>query len=143
VCDNASAREQLNQFLATHRIVAVEKQWVAEGMASFWAICVTFLEGAGGNVVPQQALRKETRIDYRDVLNEVEFALFAKLRTLRKTLAEKEGVPAYALFTNEQLAAMVQRKVANKSGLGEISGVGSARIEKYGAAFLEVMNSDQ
>ena len=37
--------------------------------------------------------------------------MFAKLRALRKTLADREGVPAYALFTNEQLADMVRRRI--------------------------------
>ena len=73
------------------------------------------------------------------MLSQTDFALFARLRALRKQLAEREGVPAYALFTNEQLAEMVQRGVHNAAGLKEIDGVGDARIEKYGAAFLMVL----
>ena len=48
--------------------------------------------------------RNEGRIDYKEVLSAPEFERFARLRLLRKELAEKEGVPAYAIFTNEQLA---------------------------------------
>jgi len=47
--------------------------------------------------------------------------------------------PSYAVFTNEQLAEMVQRRVASAAALREISGVGEARIEKYGAAFLDIL----
>ena len=43
---------------------------------------------------------------------------------MRKELAEKEGVPAYALFTNEQLAEMVQRRVGSLTAMKEIEGVG-------------------
>jgi superfamily II DNA helicase RecQ len=57
------------------------------------------------------------------------------LRTLRKTLADQEGVPAYALFTKEQLADMVRRPVLSLEGLAGIDGVGQARVEKYGDAF--------
>jgi superfamily II DNA helicase RecQ len=65
--------------------------------------------------------------------------VFAKLRSLRKALAEKDGVPAYALFTNEQLASMVQRRVKSLKGLEQVPGVGAARVKKYGAQFLEIL----
>lgn len=68
--------------------------------------------------------------------------MFARLRALRKTLAEQEGVPAYALFTNEQLAGMVQRRVRTVGDLREIDGVGEARVEKYGGAFLDILRAD-
>ena len=49
------------------------------------------------------------RIDYREVFNASEYALFDKLRNLRKELAEKSGIPVYAVFTNEQLGYMVKK----------------------------------
>ena len=75
------------------------------------------------------------------MLNEADFALFAKLRDLRKKLAEQEGVPAYALFTNEQLAQMAQQRVTTQAQLAALDGVGPARIEKYGEAFLNLLLS--
>lgn len=68
--------------------------------------------------------------------------VFAKLRALRKTLAEQEGVPAYAVFTNEQLAEMVQRRVVTATGLRDIPGIGEARADKHGAAFLAVLRAE-
>ena len=108
--------EELNGFLRSHRIATVDREFVADGSNSFWSICVTYTEGQ--SPTPHTPARK--RIDYRDVLNESDFAIFAKLRTLRKSLADKEGVPAYALFTNEQLAELVKRRCRTKSALGEI-----------------------
>ncbi len=84
------------------------------------------------------ASTRKSRIDYREVLNDKDFALFAKLRDLRKTLAEQESVPAYAVFNNGQLAAMVQKRVTSKAALAAIEGVSAARIEKYGEAFLKL-----
>jgi superfamily II DNA helicase RecQ len=78
-------------------------------------------------------------VDFKEVLSEAEFAVFARLRALRKQLAEAEGVPAYALFTNEQLAEMVQQRVSTATGLRQIAGVGEARVEKYGPAFLDLL----
>lgn len=37
--------EALNTFCARHRIVSVEKQFVAQSTESFWSVCVTYLDG--------------------------------------------------------------------------------------------------
>lgn len=129
----------LNGFLRSHRIVSVERQFVADGANSFWSICVTFVESRLTVSASARGDASKKRIDYREVLNDHEFAIFAKLRTLRKSVADQEGVPAYALFTNEQLAEIVRRNVTSKTALGEISGVGEARVEKYGDQFLTAL----
>ena len=74
-----------------------------------------------------------------EVLPAAEFAVFAKLRALRKELSEPEGLPAFALFTNEQLADMVRHRVSSHEDLKGINGVGQARVEKYGDAFLRIL----
>lgn len=85
--------------------------------------------------------KRPGKLYYREVLNEADFALFARLRALRKDLAEAEGVPAYALFTNEQLAAMVQSGARSPASLLAIDGIGEARVAKYGERFLEVLRA--
>ena len=129
------AQEAFNRFCTQQRVVSVDKQFVANSEHSYWAICVCYLDGQDGGPIST----RKSKIDYRDVLNEQDFALFAKLRDLRKTLAEQEGVSAYALFTNEQLARMVQQRVTSKAALAEIEGVGASRLEKYGDAFLPLL----
>lgn len=96
-----AAEEELNQFLATHRVIAVDRQLVSDGARSAWAICVTYVD-ASPSATADAAGKK--RVDYREILPDAEFQVFAKLRDLRKQLAEREGVPPYALFTNDQLA---------------------------------------
>ncbi len=66
-------------------------------------------------------------MDYREVLSPEQFAAFVKLRTLRQTIAKDDAVPVYVIFTNEQLAAMVQKGAASKADLGRIDGVGEAQ----------------
>jgi len=75
-------------------------------------------------------------VDYKEILDPVEFALFVKLRELRKECAKKEEIPAYAIFTNEQLAQMAKARPATVTELAKVEGVGESRIEKYGKAFL-------
>ncbi len=130
-----AAAEDLNRFLSMHRILAVDRSFAQDGASSAWALCISF-EPSDGRT---QTAKPRPKIDYREILNEQDFALFARLRAVRKTLADSEGIPAYALFTNEQLAEMVQRRVRTKSAMGNIPGIGAARLEKYGEAFLQVL----
>ena len=68
--------------------------------------------------------------------------MFAKLRELRKEIAQAEAVPVYTIFTNEQLAQMVQSKVTTKTALEGIAGIGDARIEKYGTRILAFLQQE-
>jgi superfamily II DNA helicase RecQ len=136
--DPEAGQDALNAFCAGRRVVSVDKHFVAESGNSFWAVCVTWQDGpAPGKAGPDS---RRDRIDYRAVLSEADFAVHAELRNLRKRLSEQDGVPAYALFTNEQLAEMVTRRARTVVDLGAIEGVGKSRVDRYGAAFLAVLN---
>lgn len=139
--DARGATEELNTFLATHRIVHTERQFVADGANSVWSICVSYLEGDAGRAATAIPDKRAKKIDYREALSESEFAVFAQLRALRKTLADQEGVPVYALFTNEHLADMVRQRVRTVEALKSLDGVGQGRIDKYGEAFLSPRQS--
>jgi len=130
----AEEEEAVNRFCAEHRVISVDKQLIQAGERSFWALCICYMDKQAG---PMST--RKNRVDYREVLNDKEFSLFAKLRDLRKTLAEQEGGPVYAIFTNEQLAAMVQQHATSKSALAQIDGIGPTRLEKYGEAFLNLL----
>ncbi len=129
------AEAELNRFLGGHRIVNIDRHLVADGAESFWAVCVSYVESEG-----VKAPARKNKIDYREVLSEKDFALYVKLRTLRKELAQREGVPVYAVFTNEQLAAMVQQGVTTRAQLASIEGIGEARVSKYADQFLKILN---
>jgi superfamily II DNA helicase RecQ len=118
----------------------VRKEFVPNGEDSFWAFCIEYLDGSVGS---EKSRSSGPKVDYKEVLSEADFAVFAKLRDLRKAISEKEAIPAYAIFTNEQLAAMVTEKVDRLSALGKINGVGTARIEKYGAAFVAMLGGKE
>ncbi|MGE0681674.1 MAG: HRDC domain-containing protein [Candidatus Binatia bacterium] len=134
--DPQRATDELNAFLASHRVVHTERQFVVDGANSLWSICISYVEGEARPASPG---KRNQKVDYREILPEADFALFVKLRTLRKELADRDGVPVYTLFTNEQLAEMVRKRTSSLANLGNISGVGAARVEKYGEAFLRVL----
>ena len=131
-----AAEAEMNGFLRGHRVLAVKKEFVADGGNSFWSFCVEYLDGVGaGALVPGG----RPKVDYKEVLKPEEFEVFSRLRDWRKGVAEKEGVPVYTVLTNEQLAQMVQKQVKGKAGLKEIEGVGEARIEKCGEALVQLL----
>lgn len=45
--DPDAAQDALNAFCAQHRIVASDRHFVDRGVNSLWAVCVTWVEGAG------------------------------------------------------------------------------------------------
>jgi len=64
-------------------------------------------------------------------------ARFQRLRALRRRLADAEGVPAYIVFSDAVLRAMAAAGPRTREGLLDVPGVGPAKLERYGDAFLE------
>lgn len=136
---NAAAAAELNGFLRSHKVLSIDRRWVEQGAASFWSFCVDYLEAAPGGATNGRGPGGRTRVDYREVLKPEDFAVFARLRNLRKEMAQAEAVPVYTIFTNEQLAQMVQNRVTSKAAMEKVAGVGDARVEKYGPRVLELL----
>ena len=70
-------------------------------------------------------------------------ALFDRLRTLRKRLASESGVPPYVIFHDKTLALMAQRRPTSEAALLGISGVGQAKLERYGEAFIAEIRAEE
>lgn len=133
-------QESLNAFLRSHRVLTVHREFVGQGDNSFWALAVEYMEGTAQSSQGSARSGKQ-RVDYKEVLSPADFALFAKLRDWRKATAEQEGIPVYAVLTNEQLAAIATIRPSSLAQLRDVEGVGEAKAEKWGAAVLEVAAS--
>jgi len=79
--------------------------------------------------VLKKTRRKTGDIDYNP-------ELFEKLRVLRKKLADETGSPPYIVFSDAALAEMAANMPTNKTAFLGIHGVGLAKLERYGEAFL-------
>jgi len=141
VRDFEPAEMELAAFVRSHRVLAIERHWVDQGNASFWAICVDFSETtSSGRDTPSRQGTQRNKVDYKEVLSEQEFAIFAQLRDLRKEIAQIEAIPVYTVFTNSQLAQIVQQRVRSVTDLSKIDGVGAARIEKYADRIIPLLS---
>ncbi|QHS23327.1 DNA helicase RecQ [Virgibacillus sp. MSP4-1] len=67
--------------------------------------------------------------------------LFEQLRTLRKQLADDEGVPPYVVFSDATLKEMTMYYPEDQNRLLAIKGVGQAKLDKYGEIFIEAIQS--
>jgi len=74
-------------------------------------------------------------------LDSADRALFDALRACRRELADEAGVPAYIVFGDKVLLEMVARRPSTAYELLQVPGVGQAKLERYGEAFLEVLTN--
>ena len=65
--------------------------------------------------------------------------LLAALKALRKSLAMRQSIPAYVVFTDATLIDMCRLKPKTQEEFIEVSGVGQAKSQRYGEVFLAVI----
>jgi ATP-dependent DNA helicase RecQ len=66
-------------------------------------------------------------------------ALFERLRTLRKRLADTQGLPPYVIFHDSTLREIVQRKPQTLQEFAGIRGVGEGKLARYGQQFIAAL----
>ena len=86
--------------------------------------------------------RAERRPAVRQLVAEEDAPLLSALKARRRALAEAQGVPAYVVFPDRTLIEMAETRPATLDEMARISGVGATKLERYGAAFLEVVTGD-
>jgi ATP-dependent DNA helicase RecQ len=72
-------------------------------------------------------------------LDEPALARFAMLKSWRGEVARSHNVPAYVVFHDAALAEMARERPATLAALGAISGVGTKKLEAYGAELLRLL----
>ena len=79
--------------------------------------------------LPKAVRRKVGDLEYNQ-------ELFAKLRMVRKALADEAGVPPFVIFSDVALAEMAAHLPTDNEAFLRIHGVGAHKLERYGANFL-------
>jgi ATP-dependent DNA helicase RecQ len=87
----------------------------------------------------QAAPRKKPRASALGDVPEAERDLWEALRECRRRLATEQNLPPYVIFHDATLRQMLAERPADRSALLRISGVGQAKLERYGDRFLEVL----
>jgi len=82
-----------------------------------------------------KAKPKKQKID----IEQVDMPLWLNLKACRKRLADENNVPAFVVFSDATLQAMLTHQPTNKSQMLAISGVGLTKYERFGEDFLAVL----
>lgn len=131
--DTGEALSEMNRFMTGRKVLEVEQRFFQNEKGGGWSFCVRYLpdmsqSGASGGKV---------KVDYKQVLTEAQFAVFSRLREIRKALAGEDGVPAYAVFTDEELAGISRLEELTEKSLATLPGIGEKKISRYGKPMLD------
>ena len=83
--------------------------------------------------------RRDRRAAAATIVGDGDTILLDALKALRTKLARAQNVPAYVVFSDRTLAELATHRPASERAMRGIHGVGDAKLERYGAAFLEVI----
>ena len=86
-----------------------------------------------------EAKRKEAAAT--DWTTEADRRLWEKLRQLRLDIARGADLPPYAVFHDKTLREMVAVRPRTQEDLLQINGIGETKADRYGAAFLAILNA--
>jgi len=90
---------------------------------------------------PRRRVAKYGRAVAVEGLDDAAEAIFLRLREWRAGVAREHGVPAYVVFHDGTLRAIAQQRPRSHDALGQIAGIGAAKLERYGAAVLDLVGA--
>ena len=61
------------------------------------------------------------------------------MREIRKEIAKEETLPAYAVFTDEELAGISKLEEISLKKIKSVEGIGEKKVERYGQKFLDLL----
>ncbi|MDB4003140.1 DNA helicase RecQ [Gammaproteobacteria bacterium] len=141
----------IGKALSNDQWRSVFRQLVARGLLSvdlerFGALrleerCRPLLRGEETIELRRDLKQKTTKRQTRSPLpNDIDITLWEALRDCRRGFAEEQNVPPYVIFHDSTLQEMCVSLPSSLERLAEISGVGERKLEKYGPAFVGVIN---
>ncbi len=99
------------------------------------------LRDEAGITLRLDTIRKAVRRPaVKALVSDEDAPLLSALKARRRVFAEAAKVPAYIVFSDRTLIEMAEARPVNLDQMAAIAGVGATKLERYGAAFLEVIN---
>lgn len=129
--------EDMNAFLRSKKVLQVDQQLVNYGQSSAWCFCVRYVEDNS----PFRGARE--KVDYKEVLDAESFERFSTFRKIRKEIADDEGIPAFSVFTDQELSEMAKVKDLSAATMKAVKGIGEKKMEKYGRFFTSKPGEDE
>ena len=125
--EGGQAAKELNQFLASHRVVSIERSLIEQGSNSRWSFCIEYSAAVSSKEASSSTNR--TSVDYKAILPAEEFQWYSQLRDWRSTLAKTDSIPPYLIFNNQQLVQIIQERMTTNGFRGFSITRGSRDLE--------------
>jgi ATP-dependent DNA helicase RecQ len=136
--DNQQWRSVFRQLVARGHLSVDLEQF---GALRLEEKCRPLLRGEQAIELRRDTRGKNIKLQTKTELpSDIDIALWEALRDRRRTLAEEQGVPPYVIFHDRSLKEMCALLPSNPMQFGRITGVGERKLDKYGEAFLAVIN---
>ncbi len=136
-----------NQWRSVYRQL-VARGYLSVDVEGFGALrleekCRALLRGDEQVDLRRDSAKSSARQQTRTSLPEdIDVALWEALRECRRELAETQGVPPYVIFHDRTLQEMCLLQPRTLSEFARISGVGERKLDKYGQAFLAIIERE-
>jgi len=133
VGDNSTALSEMNKFLRSKKILEVRENFVSNDNAAYWCFSVRYIE----QQFSPSSENRSKKVDYKAVFDEKTFQKFTKLREIRKKVAAEDGIPAFAVFTDEELAGLAKLDSITTKGMLSVKGIGDKKVERFSRYFID------
>lgn len=130
-------------FLADKDVISISDHFFLKDNIPFITLVVNYrpvpLPATAVADRPAEAKRDES---WRELLTEHDWPLFKALRAWRGERSKQAGIPPYVICNNRQLAEIVKARPRTMEELGQIDGIGEAKLRKFGQDMLSLIAGD-
>jgi len=124
----------MQEFISDKEVIEYTEHFFIHDKTPYLTVLLSYR-----NIAPNERRKLNQRNDPRAELDDAEKEIFDALRTWRAARAKQDGMPPYMIANNKQFAKMVSLKAATKADLDKVSGIGEAKIDKYGEDILRII----
>ena len=134
----------LRDFLKDKEVLSVRDHFFVKDETPYLTVIATYnlLRPEAEEPARSERSARDRRDAWRELLEEQDWPIFNELRDWRNKQAREEGIPAYVICTNRQLADIAHRKPDSLSKLATVEGLGKAKLDRYGAAILKIVETN-
>jgi ATP-dependent DNA helicase RecQ len=128
----------LQEFIKNKEILSMRDHFFLRHEVPYLAVIVSY--NLQTVEQPKTDGKKERDESWRELLTPEDMPIFNAMRDWRNETSRRQGIAAYIICTNRQLAEIVHKRVSNKNQLSQIEGIGKAKISNYGDDIIAVMS---
>lgn len=139
ITDTGELLTEMNHFMSGHKVLEVEQRFFQNEKGGCWSFCIRHLPV--NSTLRSTRNERRNKVDYKQILSEDEFSNFSILREIRKILASEDGVPAYAVFTDEELSGIVRQGPLTEKNMLAVPGIGEKKVARYGEQMLKAYHN--